>query len=47
MKKIVMQPFLWNFVQINKENISQSGGQERPLTATVSEENSPCMTKFI
>jgi len=35
------RPFLWNFIITEKIQLSISGGQERPFTKTVAEENSP------
>lgn len=34
-------PFLWAFIKQIKQITTQSGGEERPFTMTVSEENSP------
>ena len=48
LKKVKMQlrnlvkliiPFLWNFIQRVQNNKNQSGGEERPFTMTVAEEN--------
>ena len=35
------RPFLWNYVETVEISNTQSGGQERPFTKTVAEENNP------
>ena len=39
-------PFLWTFVKPVEDNNAQSGGEERPFTKTVAEENSPNFVKI-
>ena len=39
MSKKNIQPFLWNHIKNIQDNTKQSGGQERPLTETIAEEN--------
>ncbi len=45
-EKNFYQPFLWSFVKNVQNEVSQSGGQERPLTESLAEENS-CRTVII
>ena len=40
------KPFLWNYITSVKQSPKSSGGEERPLTASVNEENSPCLIEF-
>ena len=39
-------PFLWDYVKLVNDEWTQSGGQERPMTKTVAEENSPNFIKI-
>ena len=39
-------PFLWEFVKESPLSDAQSGGQEKPFTASLAEENAHAVVRF-
>lgn len=40
------KPFLWEFTEKSSLSNAQSGGEERPFTASLAEENDHALVKF-
>lgn len=42
----IKTPFLWNFISDAPTSKSSSGGQERPVTGSLAEENRHALAEF-